>query len=151
MTKYSKETAVGIFVIIGLLCLGYLTVRLGKMEVVGGKGYNVNAYFNSITGLKVGASIDIAGVSVGRVSKIDLVQKDDYSRANVQMRINEGIILTEYSTASVKTSGLIGDKYVSIDPGGAEKMLAEGDEIEHTESAIDIEALISKYVFGGVK
>ncbi|SHN54090.1 outer membrane lipid asymmetry maintenance protein MlaD [Desulfovibrio litoralis] len=152
MTNYSKETtAVGIFVIIGLLCVGYLTIRLGKMEIIGNNGYTVKAFFNSATGLKVGASIDIAGVSVGRVTAIHLIQKEDSSRAYVELRLKEGIKLTEYSIASIKTSGLIGDKYISIDPGGSETILADGDEIEQTESAVDLESLISKYVFGGVK
>ena len=151
MNRYAKETAVGFFVLIGIVCLAYLTIRLGKMEVVGGAGYTVHASFNAINGLKTGASIEISGVNVGRVSSILLEQKDGSSRAKVQLRLKDGIKITEYAIASVKTSGLIGDKYISIDPGGADKDLTDGDEINDTESAVDIEALISKYVFGGVK
>lgn len=151
MNRYAKETAVGFFVLIGIACLAYLTIRLGKMEVVGGSGYTVNASFNAVNGLKTGAGIEISGVNAGRVSGIELEQKDGYSRAKVQLRLKDGIKITEYAIASVKTSGLIGDKYISIDPGGADKILADGDEINDTESAVDIESLISKYVFGGVK
>lgn len=150
MNRYAKETAVGFFVLIGIVCLAYLTIRLGKMEVVGGSGYTLTASFNAVNGLKTGANIEISGVNVGRVSGIALEQENGPSRAKVQLRLKDGIKVTEYAIASVKTSGLIGDKYISIDPGGADKDLADGDEINDTESAVDIEALISKYVFGGV-
>lgn len=148
MKKYSFEFSVGVFVLIGLACLGYLTVKLGKMELFGSDGYTVTARFSSISGLKTGASVEIAGVQVGKVTGIDL--GGDYA-AKVSMQIKKGLALSEDSIAAVKTSGLIGDKYISISLGGSGKHLADGGEIEETQSAVDIEALISKYVFGGVK
>ncbi len=148
MKKYSRETSVGIFVLVGLLCVGYLTVKLGRMELLSDKGYTVHARFSSITGLRVGAEVEIAGVPVGRVAAITLAP--DRPVAMVSLRMKEGVHLTDDVIASVKTSGLIGDKYIKLSPGGSEDQLGEGDEITETESAIDIESLISKYVFGGV-
>lgn len=148
MKKYSLEFSVGIFVLIGLACLGYLTIKLGKMEVFGADGYTLTARFSSVAGLRTGASVEIGGVPVGKVTDIALAK--NYT-AGVTLLINNGVELSDDSIASIKTSGLIGDKYVSISIGGSPDMLAHGGEITETESAIDIEALISKYVFGGVK
>ncbi len=149
MKKYSLELSVGIFVLIGLICLGYMTVKLGKMEVFGKDGYTLTADFSSVTGLKTGADVQIAGVSVGKVTSIVLNNKTYL--AQISLQLDNSVKLSEDSIASVKTSGLIGDKYVSISRGGSAVLLTNGDEITETESAVDIEALISKYVFGGVK
>ncbi|MDR0339598.1 MAG: outer membrane lipid asymmetry maintenance protein MlaD, partial [Desulfovibrio sp.] len=108
----------------------------------------LTARFSSVTGLKSGANVEIAGVPVGKVTGIRM---DDSYRAVVTLLINKGVALSDDSIASVKTSGLIGDKYVSLSSGGSETMLADGDQVTETESAVDIEALISKYVFGGVQ
>lgn len=148
MNKYSRETAAGVFVLLGLLCVAYLTVKLGRMELFTDKGYTVTCRFSSITGLRVGAEVEIAGVPVGRVASITL--DGERPLAVVGLRINEGVRLTDDVIASVKTSGLIGDKYVKLSPGGSPDILGNGDEITETESSIDIESLISKYVFGGV-
>lgn len=147
MKKYSLELTVGIFVLVGLLCLGYVTVKLGKMEIFSAEGYTVDANFSSITGLRVGASVEIAGVPVGKVSSITLTPA--YA-AKVSLLVNAGVELTDDAIASIKTSGIIGDKYVSISQGSGD-ILEPGDEIFDTESAVDLEALISKYVFGDVK
>ncbi|GFM33380.1 outer membrane lipid asymmetry maintenance protein MlaD [Desulfovibrio subterraneus] len=149
MKKYAKETSVGVFVLICLLCVGYLTIKLGKMEVMGADTYTVTARFASITGLRVGADVEIAGVPVGKVASITLDQQD--SLASVALAIRKDVELTDDVIASVKTSGLIGDKYIKLAPGGSTTTLGQGDEITETESAVDIEELISKYVFGGVK
>lgn len=148
MKTKSLELIVGLFVLIGLLCLGYLTIKLGKMEVFSSKGYDLTAQFDSVAGLKTGAMVDIAGVNVGRVTGIML--NSNYA-AMVTIRINSDIKLSEDSIASVKTSGLIGDKYISISMGGSQQMLPANGEITDTESAVDLESLISKYAFGGVK
>ena len=148
MKKYSLEFTVGIFVLIGLMCLGYLTVKLGKMEVFGTDGYTLTARFTSVAGLRTGASVEIGGVAVGKVTGISLAK--NYA-ADVSLLINNGVELSDDSIASIKTSGLIGDKYISISVGGSPDMLAHGGEITETESAVDLEALISKYVFGGVE
>ena len=144
----SREVAVGIFVLIGLLCTAYLTIKLGRMELFNTQGYELTARFNSVSGLRTGASVELAGVQVGRVSAITLDHKR--SQAVVTMQMDKNLKLSEDSIASIKTSGLIGDKYVSLSPGGAEKELSNGGEIEETESAVDLESLIGKYAFGGV-
>jgi phospholipid/cholesterol/gamma-HCH transport system substrate-binding protein len=148
MKKRSVEISVGFFVLIGLVCVAYLTVKLGKMEVLGGHYYHVSASFASVSGLKRGATIDMAGVEIGQVESIVLDKQ--VNTALVTMKIQEGVVLTDDAIASVKTSGLIGDKYISIAPGGSETLLKEGGRITETEPAVDLEALISKYAFGKV-
>lgn len=149
MKKYSLETAVGIFIFIGLLCVGYLTVKLGKMEIVGGNFYTIYANFESIGGLKKDSSVRMAGVEIGRVGEIKLDTRN--LNARIAMKIQNGIPVQDDAIASIRTSGLIGDKFVSISPGGSEDVLGNGDVLTDTEPAIDIETLISKYVFGDVK
>ena len=144
----AKTTIIGVFVVIGLACTAYLTIKLGRMEILGDNGYTVSARFTSVAGLRVGASVEIAGVSIGRVSGIHL-DTNDYM-ARVDLHINEGVPISEDSMASVKTSGLIGDKYISITPGGAEETLKPGSVITDTEPTLDLESLIGKVVFGGV-
>lgn len=149
MKKGTVETGVGIFVILGLLCVGYLTVKLGKMDWIGGNFYTVNARFQSVAGLKEGAEVVIAGVVVGKVDHIRLDR--ERMEAVVEMKIQREVALSEDVIASVKTAGLIGDKYIRMTPGGLEEMIPPGGMIIETESPVDIEELIGKYVFGGVE
>jgi phospholipid/cholesterol/gamma-HCH transport system substrate-binding protein len=149
MKKGSIETAVGIFMIIGIACVGYLTIKLGQMELLGGNYYPVFANFQSVSGLKTGAQVEMAGVPIGRVQSITLDR--ERQEARVGLEIEKGVELSEDILASVKTSGLIGDKYIMLTPGSGMAMLEPGGTITETESAIDIESLISKYVFGSVK
>jgi phospholipid/cholesterol/gamma-HCH transport system substrate-binding protein len=148
MKRDTLEIWVGFFVFIGILCVGYLTIKLGRMEFFGKDHYIVNARFESVTGLKTGASIEIAGVQVGQVGQISLEPKSNV--AMVQLKIRKDISLTDDVIASVKTSGLIGDKYIKLAPGGSDIPLNPGGLITETESSLDIEELISKYVFGHV-
>lgn len=148
MKKAAIEIWVGIFVFIGIICLGYLTIRLGKMELLGDNYYQLYARFQSVSGLKPGADIEMAGVRIGQIFSISLDQERQV--ATVELKIKNDIVLTDDIIASVKTAGLIGDKYINILPGGSDTVLKAGDLITETESAIDIENLISKYVFGGV-
>jgi len=146
MKKTSIEIIVGIFIIVGLICVGYLTIRLGKKELIGSNYYKIYAKFASVSGLKKGARIEIAGVQIGQVNSITL---DNASKAAlVEMKINKDIIFTDDAIASIRTSGLIGDKYVKISYGSSDLKLKPGDVIIDTESALDIEELISKYAFG---
>ncbi len=147
MKKKTIETSVGIFFLLGLICVGYLTIKLGKMELLSDNSYMVKAKFKSVSGLKQGSQIEMAGVKIGAIDSISL-DKDD--KALVKMKIKKDIVLTDDVIASIKTSGLIGDKYISISPGGSDIILKSGDTITETESAIDIEELISKYIFGKV-
>lgn len=148
MKSYSKETAVGIFVLICLLCVGYLTIKLGKMQLGSSNTYTVVAKFESAAGLRAGAGVEIAGVPVGKVSAVSLDQEEYL--AEVYLAIQNDVQLGDDIIASIKTSGLIGDKYIKLTPGGSTELLEDGSEITDTESAVDIEELISKYVFGGV-
>lgn len=145
---FAKESIVGIFVVLGLVCVSYLTIKLGRMEVFDSGGYSVTARFSSVTGLRVGANVEIAGVPVGRVTTIRLDPQT--FMADVVLRINDNVRLSDDVMASVKTSGLIGDKYIAIAPGGSDTPLKNGDTITDTEPTLDLEALIGKMVFGGV-
>jgi phospholipid/cholesterol/gamma-HCH transport system substrate-binding protein len=146
MRKFDLELAVGLFVIAGIVCLAYLTIKLGQLEVLGDKGYEIQAVFSSSGGLKTGSSVVIAGVEVGRVKKVIL---DDY-QARVTMSLPLEVKIQEDAIASIKTKGLIGEKYVEISPGGLDENLEPGGVIRDTQPPIDIEQLISKYVFGTV-
>jgi len=148
MSKSTLELWVGLFVLIGIVCIGYLTIKLGKMELMGDNYYTVNARFDSVTGLRVGAEVVISGVEIGAVKNISLDPKSQ--AAMVELKIQNGVTLSDDVIAAVKTSGLIGDKYISLSPGGSDVAIKPGGTILETESAIDIEELISKYVFGGV-
>ena len=143
MNRITIETAVGIFIIVGLLCLAYISVKLGDVELFGTKQYAVKARFTNISGLKEGSEVEIAGVKVGKVQKITL---DNY-QAIVELLINPEIKIQEDSIASIRTQGIIGDKYIKISPGGAEETIKPNGMISETESTVDIEELISKYIF----
>ncbi|SMF27238.1 outer membrane lipid asymmetry maintenance protein MlaD [Desulfovibrio gilichinskyi] len=148
MKKYSKETAVGIFVFVGLILIVYMSVKLGDIRVFSDNHYHVSASFNDISGLRINAPVEIMGVSVGFVDDIHLDLKTQ--KAVVGLSLEKKIMLTDDAIASIKTSGLIGDKYVKITLGGVGDPIEPGGTIIETESAIDIENLISKYVFGKV-
>jgi phospholipid/cholesterol/gamma-HCH transport system substrate-binding protein len=146
MTRINTEVVVGFFLLLGLLALGYLAVKLGKMEVVGSSGYTVQATFSNVAGLRVGTSVEIAGVDIGWVEGISL---KNY-QAVVAFRIKDGVQLPEDSIASIRTKGLIGEQFVRISPGGAERNLVPGDEIKETEPPVDIMELIANYAFGKI-
>jgi phospholipid/cholesterol/gamma-HCH transport system substrate-binding protein len=146
MKKFDLELAVGLFIIAGILCLGYLSIKLGKMEIMGERGYEIYGVFSNIGGLKVGSSVEIAGVNVGRVKSIVL---NDY-QARVVFNFPKGLTIQEDAIASIKTRGLIGEKYIDITPGGSEKVIKPGGRIRETQPAIDMEELISKFVFGKI-
>lgn len=145
MKKGMVEFYVGIFMIIGIACSAYLIIELGGLKVGNKDDYRLYAYFSSVAGLKKGAGVEMAGVMIGNVTSITL----DTERllAKVEIGIDEKIKLAEDVMASVKTSGVIGDRYINLSPGGSETTLESGDTIFNTESAIDIEALVSKYIF----
>jgi phospholipid/cholesterol/gamma-HCH transport system substrate-binding protein len=146
MKTFRVEMAVGLFMILGVACLGYLSIRLGGLEIWGDDYKQISAMFGNIGGLRVGAQVVVAGVPVGHVQSISL---DDYA-ANVVMDLQASLGVQEDAIASIKTQGLIGEKYIEISPGSSEKMLPPGGRIRQTESAIDWESLIGKYAFGSV-
>lgn len=145
MKRFTLETAVGLFLMAGFACFAYLAVRLGDLPLIGGNSYDVSAEFTNISGLKEGADILLAGVKVGKVARIGLA-KNGYD-ALVILSIDRGVRIQDDVIASIRTAGIIGDKYVSLKPGASEEYLAQGGRIMETESALDIEELISKYIF----
>jgi phospholipid/cholesterol/gamma-HCH transport system substrate-binding protein len=143
MNRINIETGVGIFLIVGLICLAYLSVKLGDVHLLGTKQYVVKARFTNISGLKEGSEVEIAGVKVGQVSKIHLKNYE----ALVEMLISPDVKIQQDSIASVRTQGIIGDKYIKISPGGSEEYIKANGLMTETESTVDIENLISKYIF----
>lgn len=142
--RLNLELTVGAFMVVGIACLGYLSIKLGELELWGKPGYTVNAVFSDVGGLRSGAPVVVAGVDVGTVERIAL---EDYE-AHVTLQIRSDLLIHEDAVVSVKTRGLIGEKFVQISDGAAEALVGPGGRIRQTESAVDIEALISKYAFG---
>ena len=142
---YGKKTeiSVGIFMIMGIACLVYLSVNLGGIALFGTDSFVIDARFGSIEGLEEAASVEIAGVPVGKVKKITLEDNE----ALVVMEIKNGVQITDDTIASIRTKGVIGDKFVKLSPGGSDDLLGDQDSLMDTESAISLEELVSKYMF----
>lgn len=147
MKRLSVEMIVGLFMLGGVICIAYLAVKLGDVGLFRDNSYIVRAQFISISGLKVGAPVELAGVKIGKVASVTLLP-DDYE-AEVELAIHRDVKLHEDVIASIRTQGIIGDKFVKISPGGSEDFLQAGMNIEETESAISLEELVSKYIFEG--
>ena len=145
MKNINTDLIVGLFMIAGFLAFGYLSLQMGEFSIFAlEKNFTVTAEFDNVSGLKVGAVVEIAGVSVGKVAKVEL---GEHGLAKVDLLINQGVRISEDAIASIRTQGLIGDKYIKIIQGADETKLADGGEIFDTESAIDFEELVSKYIF----
>ena len=145
MKRFNFEAAVGIFLVAGFLCFSWLSIKLGDADIFGKPTNTVTARFGSVSGLKPGATVEIAGVQVGKVTTIEL-RKEDYE-AEVHLEIDNDVELQEDCIASIRTAGIIGDRYIKISPGGSDDIIEPGGEILETESAINMEELISKYIF----
>jgi phospholipid/cholesterol/gamma-HCH transport system substrate-binding protein len=146
MRKFDLELSVGMFVLAGVICLGYISVKLAKMELLSGNTYEVYALFTDVGGLKTGSSVDIAGLEIGRVSSMTLQEYE----ARVVLSIRKDIKLQEDTIASIKTRGLIGEKFLALTPGGSDKLIGPGGRIREANPPLDIEDLISKYIYGKV-
>jgi len=145
MKNINTELIIGLFMIAGFLAFGYLSLQMGEFSIFDlEKNYRLEAEFDNVSGLKAGAVVEIAGVNIGKVARVGLGKQ---SLAEVTMLINQDIKITEDAIASIRTQGLIGDKYIKIIQGADEEMLEEGGVIFDTESAIDFEELVSKYIF----
>ena len=147
MKRTSLEMIVGVFLLAGFASFSYLAIKMGDLDPFKKESYNVSASFTSISGLKEGATLEVAGVIVGKVTKIDL-NEEEYE-ATVYMDIEKTVQLSDDSIASIRTSGIIGDKFIKLTPGGSDIFLENGDMIEETEASISIEELVSKYIFEG--
>jgi phospholipid/cholesterol/gamma-HCH transport system substrate-binding protein len=145
MDKRKFEFYVGLFVLIGLVCAGYLFIVLGEINFIKEKRYSVYGFFTSVSGLKTGASVEMAGVEIGVVSRISIDK--ERLMAKVELSIDKNNELSDDVIASVKTAGIIGQKYIDISPGGSDVMLESGEEIFNTESSLDIESLVRKFIF----
>ena len=145
MKKMNLETIVGLFLLAGFASFSFIAIKMGDIRLFMEDAYPVTARFVSISGLKEGAVVELAGVKVGRVSGIEL-DNGDYE-AVVHMDISRAVRLSDDSIASIRTAGIIGDRFIKLTPGGSEEYLGPGDEIKETESAISLEELISKYIF----
>ena len=148
MKKYAMETTVGIFLVFGLLCIGYMTVKLGHVSLLGDNTYSLFARFTTVSGLRAGSPVNMLGIEVGRVGRLTMDQKDQ--KAVVEIKLQKDIKVYDDAIVSIKTEGLIGDMFLSIDPGGAGKLLGPGGTITETQPAVDIVDLIGKYAFGEV-
>jgi len=140
------EIVVGVFVLIALICVGYLTIKLGDFQLLESNSYRLKARFSNVGGLNEGNAVRLSGVNVGRVNNIRLDQ--ERFAVIVIFSVKKGIELSDDTMVSIKTSGLIGDKYISISPGGSGIPLKPGDTIIDTQPPINIQDLISKYAFG---
>ncbi|MCP4271041.1 MAG: outer membrane lipid asymmetry maintenance protein MlaD [Gammaproteobacteria bacterium] len=144
MKKISVEFIVGLFLITGIAAVTYLSVVISGVSGLGTEGYQLKAVFENSSGLKRGADVEIAGVRIGQVESISLDPESQESV--VWLTINNDVEVQDDSIASIRTAGIIGDKYIKISTGGGD-LLVDGDEIIETEPAISIEELVSKYIF----
>ncbi len=147
MKRRKIDLSVGVFFMIGIASLVYLSVHLGEIDFFVSDTYVVKAKFESVTGLRNGASIEMSGVPIGKISKIEL--KDE--EAIVTLQLKKSIKLSEDAIASIRTKGILGAKYLSISQGGAEKRINAGGIIRETEPPLDFEKLIGKFIFGKIK
>lgn len=148
MKKINFDAIVGLFVLAGFFAFVYMSLQFGEFSVFSmEKTYTVQAKFDNVSGLKRGALVELSGVNVGKVSSISLGEND---RALVQLQVNSGVKIADDAVASIKTQGIIGDKYIKISQGGSGELLGDGSLISETESAVDLEELVSKYIFGKV-
>ena len=148
MKRAYMELVVGLFVLGGLVMIGYMTLSLGRVSLFGGDSYTLYARFTSVSGLRTGNPVKMLGMEIGRVGKLSMDQED--LKAIVEVRIKKDIKIYDDAIASIKTEGLIGDHYLSIDPGGGGILLPVGGTIIETQAPVDISDLIGKYAFGDV-
>jgi len=146
MDKRGLELGVGLFLLVGLACLAYLSFHLGHVRFFGSRDYEVHARFASVAGLKPKSLVTMAGVNIGDVKRVQL--KD--GQAEVTLRINRDVRLEEDVIASIKTMGVIGDKYVSISPGASDHYIEPGGVIRDTQPPLDIESLLGRFIFGSM-
>ena len=148
MKKNVYESIAGMFVFMGLIVLVYMTVTLGNISLFDDKFIVLKARFNTVTGLRAGNPIEMYGIEIGHVGALTI--DDEVQMAMATLNIQKSAQIYSDAIASIKTAGLIGDKFISIDPGGSGKILDHNDIIINTESPVDINDLIGKYAFGSI-
>lgn len=147
MERKGLELGVGLFLLVGFLCLGYLSFKLGDVKLWRTSDYDVLATFSNVAGLKNKAMVTMAGVTIGQVKDIQLSD----GRALLTLNIHKGVLIEEDAIASIKTMGIIGDKYVSISPGASDEYIKAGGTIRDTQPPLDLENLVSRFVFGNAE
>ncbi|HUH88405.1 MAG TPA: outer membrane lipid asymmetry maintenance protein MlaD [Pusillimonas sp.] len=147
MTREKTDFWVGLFVLLGIVSLVFLALRAGNLSSFsfGSSSYQVQANFDNLGGLKVRAPVKSSGVVVGRVSAIQF--DNQMYQAVVTLDLQQGFEFPVDSSASILTSGLLGEQYIGLSPGGEDKMLAQNDRIQYTQSAVVLEELISKFLY----
>ncbi len=146
MGRKGIETLVGLFVLLGLAGLVFLSLKAANLASFGSRGgYTVTARFDNIGGLKARSPVRSAGVTVGRVTSITLDGKN--YQGVVTMELDRSVQFPRDSSAKILTAGLLGDQYVGIEPGADERNLVAGDVIKQTQSAVVLENLISQFLF----
>ncbi len=139
------EIVVGLFMLTGIIAVSFLAFRLGDIGLFNQNQYELVARFTSASGLKQGAAVEMAGVKVGHVKTIRF-NPEDYV-AEVTITVADEVAVPDDSIASIRTAGIIGDRFVKLSAGGSNTILLEGEEIIETEPSINLEELISKYIF----
>lgn len=147
MKFFDLELLVGLLLLCVVGLLGYFSLHLGQVDLAGDEGYTVQAEFTTAGGLQTGAAVELAGVKIGRVEKVTL----DHYHARVRLKLHGDVPLSDDTKASIKTKGLIGERYVEIIPGRSPQKLESGGQIRDTESPVDIQELIAKFIFGNVE
>lgn len=144
MKEYRKiEVTVGLFVVVGILALAYLSISLAGLQMLRDT-YSIEARFSNVGSLQPGAPVKLAGVPVGTVESVEL---EDYT-AHTVLSIEEGLELPTDTMASIEVAGIMGKPHVSLSPGAARETLSEGGQINRTEPAVNVTDLIGKYAFG---
>ncbi len=146
MKRFGVEATVGLFVVLGVLALAYLSVQLGQLQFMQGGTYSVTALFSTVSGLREGAGVEIAGVQIGRVQQIVL----ENFQARVHLRLDSRVQLQEDTIASIRTRGLIGEKYIRLSPGGVERLIPAGGRIREVETPVDFEDLLAQFIQGKI-
>ncbi|TFH23343.1 MAG: outer membrane lipid asymmetry maintenance protein MlaD [Myxococcales bacterium] len=142
--RSTRDFIVGLFVLVGLMALTYLSLKVGGVSYTGRGGIKLYAAFDQIADLKIRAPVELSGVTIGQVTGIAL--DDDY-RARVELSVRPDVELPIDTSASIVTSGLLGDRYITLDLGAEADVLADGDDIEYTESAVVLERLLGKFLY----
>jgi len=139
----TRDFITGLFVLVGLVALAYLSFTVGGLQYSGDGGLPVYALFDQVAGLKPKSPVEIAGVRVGQVSSIGL---DETFRARVNLELDSSVKLPVDSSAAIVTAGILGDRYIQLTPGAEDEVMKPGEQIAYTESAMVLERLIGKFL-----
>lgn len=145
--KSQHEKSVGIFVLCGLACLWYFAFQLGTKSISPSETYSIRARFSNLSGLSTGSTVSVAGVPIGAVTRLSL--SEDFS-AIAELRVRKDVKIPDDSVASIRSKGLLGEKFVALSPGASDRALPSDALITDTESSVDLESLLSRFAFGNV-